>query len=55
MSWDGIKHEEIKARNRKLASGGPKSRVHWTLGDMKQCDWDSIFKKKRSRVETKSK
>ena len=52
MSWDGIKREEIKARNRKLSEGGPKSRVHWAHSDIKQSDWDRAFKK---RVETKSK
>lgn len=30
MAWDGIKHEEIKARNRKCEN--PKSRGNYSVG-----------------------
>jgi hypothetical protein len=45
MEWDGIKMEEMKMRDQKLARGGPKSRIHWTFSDMEQDEWDEIFKK----------
>jgi hypothetical protein len=45
--WDGIKMEEEKMRSKKLADGGPKSRIHWSFCDMEQDEWDSIFKKEK--------